>query len=68
MAKNWRCTIGDFQRKKYPIALKAREQGAGGGKVVVKSRNWIIYFLEFPRGLFKTLYYSSNSLLNPENL
>ncbi len=70
MAKNWRCTIRDFQIKKYPIALKAREQGVGsrGGKAVVKSRNWIIYFLEFPRGLFRTLYYPSNSLLNPENL
>jgi hypothetical protein len=30
------------------VEAGGRGQGAGGGKVVVKSRNWIIYFLEFP--------------------
>ncbi|WP_196511119.1 hypothetical protein [Nostoc sp. NZL] len=40
---NWR-SLRDFQIKKYTIAIEAggREQGAGGGIVVVKSRNWII--------------------------
>jgi hypothetical protein len=32
---------------------EGREQGAGGGKVAVKSRNWIIYFFEFPKILNK---------------
>ncbi|AUB36835.1 hypothetical protein COO91_02760 [Nostoc flagelliforme CCNUN1] len=40
----------DFQIKKCPIAFRAGEQGAGGRgrKNRFDSKNWIIYFLEFP--------------------
>ncbi|MCC5652971.1 DUF5615 family PIN-like protein [Nostoc sp. XA013] len=44
-------TVRDFQIKKYPIAFRAGEQGAGsrGRKSRCDSKNWIIYFLEFPK-------------------
>jgi len=39
--------------KKISHRFKGREQGAGGGKIVVKCRDWIIYFLEFPKSKIK---------------
>jgi hypothetical protein len=38
--------------KKISYRFKGRGQGGGEGKVVVKFRNWIIYFLEFPNLFF----------------
>jgi hypothetical protein len=41
--------VRNFQIKKYPIALEAMGAFAFGTRETVACRNWIIYFLEFPK-------------------